>query len=545
MKAAADPAKLQRAALYRLFDDLFWRGRQTLRHQKTSVATITGRKVVPLLLFAMVGIFMAAFSGRSFSSPSAPVLIFYTLVHAMTFGMVGMMLTSSCSTLLFNDQESDILLHRPVPVAFILRAKVRVMLTQAWLLAVALNLVAMCVGVLRPGGSWRYLPVHLITLGLEALFVVSAVVLAFHLCLRLFGRERLNSLITTSQVVIAMAAMLGGQLVPRLMRQTDLEHWQTSPWVMALPPAWFGALDTLAVTLRPDPTLLMGSALAIGVTALLAWLAFARLAGSYEEAVVTLNEQTSSPGRSNASGQRWTERLTHWPGVRWWLRDPVERAAFLLTAAQLTRARDVKLRVYPQIAQFTVYPLIFAVGGGRSDSSGIMAGLLAGFLGTIPLTAVGLLKYSEEYRGAELFRFVPLASPAGLFHGSRKAAILFVFAPVVVLWVALLLFMNKSMDQLVLLLPGLLVGHIAGLLPGVIGSCVPFSETQVDSRGMGSGCVTMMLGMGSAMAIGFISYFVWKEGWFVQWMLGLTGLCVIVDIIFRRIIRAQPLWTDG
>lgn len=538
MNAAPDPAKLQRAALYRLFSDLFWRGRQAPGHRKTSSSTIAVRKSVPLLFFGLLGFIMLMFSGRS-----VPPLIFATLVHAMTFVMIGMTLTSSCSTLLFNDQESDILLHRPVPVSFILWAKVRVLLTQAWLLAVALNTVAIGAGIGRQGGSWRYLPVHLITLGLEALFIVSSVVLAFHLCLRLFGRERLNGLITTAQVVIAMAAILGGQLVPRLIGHTDLEHWTTSPWLMALPPSWFGALDTMVVTLNPEPSLLMGSALAVGVTALLAWLAFARLAGSYEEAVVTLNEHTASPGRSNAGGQRWTERLTHLPGLRWWLRDPVERAAFLLTAAQLTRARDVKLRVYPQIAQFAVYPLIFAVGG-RGDGLGIMSGFLAGFLGTIPLTAVGLLRYAEEYRGAELFRFVPLQSPAPLYHGARKAAMLFVFAPVVLLWAGLLLFINRSMDPLVLLLPGLLVAHIGGLVPGLTGSCVPFSETQADGKGLGGGCLIMMLGMGTAIGIGMVSYFASQQGWFVWWLLGLTCLCLILDRIFRCIIRAQPLWVD-
>ncbi len=538
MKAPADPAKLQRAALYQLFNDLFWRGRQTSGNRKTSAATITIRKGGPLLVFGLLGFTILIFTGRSL-----PPLIFATLVHAMTFVMVGMTLSASCSTLLFNDQESDILLHRPVPVAFILRAKVRVLLTQAWLLAVALNGVALCLGMSRDGGSWRYLPVHLFTLGLEALFVVSAEVLAFHLCLRLFGRERLNSLITASQVVIAMTAMLGGQLVPRLISQSDVGNWTTSPWLRALPPAWFGALDTMVVSLSPAPELLLGSALAIGVTALLAWLAFSRLAGSYEEVAVTLNEHTASPGRSNARGQRWTERLTQWPGLRWWLRDPVERAAFLLAAAQLTRARDVKLRVYPQVAQFAVYPLIFLIGS-RNDGSGMMSGFLAGFLGTIPLTAVSLLRYSEEYRGAELFRFMPLRSPAPLFHGARKAAMFFVFAPVVLLWIALMGFIHRGTGQLVLLIPALLIGHLAGMVPGLTGSCVPFSETQADRKSMGQGCITMILSMGTAVGVGFVSYFAMKDGWFGWWVLGLACLSWGLDMVFRRIIRAQPLSTD-
>ena len=95
MKAPADPAKLQRAALYQLFNDLFWRGRQTSGNRKTSAATITIRKGGPLLVFGLLGFTMLIFTGRSL-----PPLIFATLVHAMTFVMVGMTLSASCSTLL-------------------------------------------------------------------------------------------------------------------------------------------------------------------------------------------------------------------------------------------------------------------------------------------------------------------------------------------------------------------------------------------------------------------------------------------------------------
>ena len=41
------------------------------------------------------------------------------------------------------------------------------------------------------------------------------------------------------------------------------------------------------------------------------------------------------------------DRLVEVPLVRWWLRDPVERAAVRLCGAYLLRDRDVKLRVYP------------------------------------------------------------------------------------------------------------------------------------------------------------------------------------------------------
>ncbi|MES2706115.1 MAG: hypothetical protein V4726_05865 [Verrucomicrobiota bacterium] len=530
--------KLQRAALYRLFTALYWRGRQTLRNQSAAKSTIMARKYVPLLLYILIGMALLPFAAMK-----VPPMVFATMPHAMTLMLAGMAMASACGTLLFNDQESDILLHRPVPARLILIAKVRVLFVQTVSLALALNTVIMIASPLRGGGSWRYVPAHIFSVALEALFCVGAVVLAFQLCVKLFGQARLQSLITISQVLMAMFLMLGSQLAPRLMRTTDFVHWDTSPWLMALPPAWFGALDTLAVTLQPTPPLLAGAGLALGLTALITWLAFVRLAGTYEEAVVTLNEHTSSPGPVTGGKKRWAERLAHLPGMRWWLRDPVERIGFLLTAVQLTRARDVKLRVYPQIAQFILYPIIFSIGT-RGDSSGFAGGAVAGFLGIIPLTAVSLLRYSEEYRGAELFRFAPLTSPAALFFGARKAAMVLVVLPVVVVWSVLLLVISRDASVLLLLLPGLIVAHVISLLPSVNSPFLPFSETQADSKSMGLGCLTMILGLGSALAIGVVSAIARSYGYFTVWLLFLMITGAACDWVFRRAIRRHAIASD-
>lgn len=524
--------KRQGAALHRLFSDLFWRGRQTAGNRKVPSHTVFARKVMPLFLFALVGMVLPLLGHKS------PTLVQASLAHAMTFMMVGMTLATSCGTLLFNDQESDILLHRPVSATMILQAKVKVILTQTFFLALALNLAGMIVGVFRQGGSWRYVPAHVLSLFLLSLLAVGSVVLAFHLCLKFFGRERLNSMITTSQVLVGVAIMVGGQVVPRMMRQVDVTQFTDSVWIFALPPVWFGSLDALAVDLAPAFSLWLAAGLAFGVTGLVAWLAFSRLSGSYDRAVLALNEHVASPGQAARGGERWTTRLAGWGPMRWWLRDPVERAAFLLTAAQLTRARDVKLRIYPVIAQFAAYPLIFMMGS-RNDTHGIMAGLMSGFLGTIPLTLVGLLRFSEEYRGAELFRFAPIGSPGALFFGARKAAMLFVFAPVVLAWILLFTLVWKAGQTLVILLPGLMVAHVLGLLPGVLSPLVPFSETQAESKGMGNGCLPMVLGFGGALTIGGLTSLAKHQGWLWPWMAGVAVVCVALAAVFRRVIRSR------
>lgn len=524
--------KRQRAALHRLFSDLFWRGRQTAGNRKVASTTVFARKVMPMLLFALVGIVLPLLSWKS------PLLIQASLAHAMTFMMVGMTLATSCGTLLFNDQESDILLHRPVSATMILQAKVKVILTQTFLMALALNVAGLVVGVVRGGGSWRYIPVHVVSLFLLSLLAVASVVLAFHLCLKLFGRERLNSMITTSQVLVGVAIMVGGQLVPRLMGQMDIAQFKDSWWIFALPPVWFGSMDTLAVELAPSFPLLLAAFLAVAGTGLVAWLAFSKLSGSYDKAVLALNEHGASPGKPARGGERWTVRVAGWGPIRYWLRDPVERAAFLLTAAQLTRARDVKLRIYPVIGQFSAYPLIFLIGS-RSDPFSTMMGFMSGFLGTIPLTLVGLLRYSEEYRGAELFRFAPLGSSAALFFGARKAAMLFVFLPVVLAWSVLFLVVGDGGQALVMMLPGLMVAHVLSLVPGVLSPLVPFSETQAESKGMGNGCLPMLFGFGGAMTVGGLTSLAKYQGWFWIWLPSVAVVCLILDFIFRRVIRGR------
>ena len=67
--------------------------------------------------------------------------------------------------------------------------------------------------------------------------------------------------------------------------------------------------------------------------------------------------------RPNTAAWRLLEILVDMPPLRWWLRDSVARASFLLTAAYLVRDRDVKLRVYPALAPYLVIPILFAVKG--------------------------------------------------------------------------------------------------------------------------------------------------------------------------------------
>ena len=108
----------------------------------------------------------------------------------------------------------------------------------------------------------------------------------------------------------------------------------------------------------------------LAATAVVLWLAFGKLARDYGTGLQTLGEARTVQPKQRAR-RRWLGRAVALPPLRWWLRDSVSRAAFLLTAAYLLRDRDTKLRVYPALASMLVMPVIVLVqqrsqaGGGR------------------------------------------------------------------------------------------------------------------------------------------------------------------------------------
>jgi len=469
-----------------------------------------------------------------------------TTLHAFTLMMVGMMMAGSSGTLLFNAEEADILLHRPVTPRALLGAKVWVMVVMGVTLAVALNLVGLVLGMFGPHGTLMFLPAHLLALVFEVVFAAGLVTLAYGLCLRWFGRERLDNFITAAQVLVAVGAMVGGQLVPRaLARMDSQEVEQVVRWMLALPPAWFGALATV-LTGAPVSTFTVVLAVwGLVATALVAWLALVRLDAAYGEGLMALNEAGPAAVRPGARHGRLADRLVALPLVRRWLADPVERAAFRLTAAGLLRARDVKLRIYPQLAQLCAYPLVFLVAlPGRTHGHGEASGFGVAFAGAMAATMVfntlEMLRFSDHWRGADIFRMAPLASPAPLFHGTRKAVLILLCGPVIVVLGTVLFVWKGWSGGALLLLPGFCAMPLFAMLPGLWHTLVPFSEPPEQAKNMSAGCLRMILVLVAAAAIAGAAWWADARGWLGLLLIAEAGLVAVATGALRLAIDARP-----
>jgi ABC-2 type transport system permease protein len=539
--ATAQKAPSVAATLRRLFQILFLRGRSSRGLKKSAVPDSIAKKLgVTLLFYAFLGTFFT-FLFR------LPIFGYSAFLHVMTFGLLGLFVASSSGEVLFNKEEADILLHRPIDPKTLLWAKVTVLLQVSMWLALAYNLTAFVSGCFARDANLAWPAVHLLSLALEALFCVSFVVMIYELCLRWFGRERLDGLMTTAQVLMAVVAVVGSQLLPQLLfRSEKFGELERNVWWIALfPPAWFAGIDD-AIAGSGQASSWMLAGLALAATAIVTWLAFSRLARSYESGLQRMIQ--AAPARvPKAGGRRWLEVLVDLPPMRWWLREPVSRAAFLLSAAYLTRDRDVKLRLYPTVAPMMGMPLIFFFGPSRrGPAADTAAGFMIPFAGCyvclVPMMAIQILRYSQQWQAADVFRSSPLASPLPLCHGARRAVLCLVALPLIGIYAILAAIASRDISHVFLLLPGMIVLPIFALVPSLDGTGVPLicpvDESKAAKR---TGLVFAATFLG--MILSGITALMWSLGLFVWFILAELAVAIPIYISLRR--RVSSLRWDA
>ncbi len=328
---------------------------------------------------------------------------------------------------------------------------------------------------------------------------------------------------TTAQVVMAVAMVVASQAVPQLIGHFDgrllvrLDSW----WVWLLPPAWFAAFDD-ALAGRGAAGSWALAAMGLLAAAAVLWFAFGRLARDYETGLQTLNESAAT-GPRRWPGRRWFDVFVHTPPLRWWLRDSVTRAAFLLTAAYLVRDRDVKLRIYPSLAPMLAMPLIFLFQERGQDAPSFGVAFAGAYLGLIPLLGLNLLQYSQHWKAADIFRAAPMPGPARLCDGARQAVLCLLAVPVMAFYGLIFWLLGIDVSRLALLLPGLIVLPIYALIPCLGGKGVPFSLPNEEAKSAARG-LQMMVVMMISFALSGLAMWSWSSGWFLWLLLAETVL---------------------
>ena len=135
--------------LRKLFLILFLRGRSSRGLQRgKSPQSIASKLWLSLLFYALFGAMALMLLGQQ-------VFTMSVYLHCMTFVFLGMFVAASAGEVLFNKEEADILMHRPITPGALLWAKIRVLTEVSLWLAMAFNLAGFFAGLgTRNGGGY-------------------------------------------------------------------------------------------------------------------------------------------------------------------------------------------------------------------------------------------------------------------------------------------------------------------------------------------------------------------------------------------------------
>jgi len=497
----------------------------------------------PRSLFFILGmyVFIGLMNSVMLLTIQLDVFTYTVILHSMTFFVVGMALTAESGDILFNVNESDVLVHRPIHSRTLLLAKSLNLIAFALILALALNLFPMFFGLAASGAQPWFPVVHLISLILLCVFCAGLVVCTYGAVIKFLDREKFDNFAAWSQVGMSIVFIGGYQVVPRLLQR--FEGLTFRPYVryfLALPPAWFAGIDSLVAGNLPASEALPLVLLGFTATASLAYLAISRLAPSYGEGLTRLSESKTRAPKTTRARKRATSRRN--PILRWWLRDPIERRAFRLAAVYMRRDRDVKLRLYPSLSFYLVFPLIGLLDRNRSGFSAFVPLITVWMLGTMPMSALETLRLSSHFAAADIFAIAPLESAAPVFHGVRKATIYYLLVPSLCIAGILIAYLaTGGRESLILALPGLIAIPTISLLPGLLDEYLPLSRPaargEQSSRNMGLMFLTMLL----MLFVVAVAYVAWISG--VIWILIAIELAVmgLLHWTFRRVISNRKL----
>jgi hypothetical protein len=158
------------------------------------------------------------------------------------------------------------------------------------------------------------------------------------------------------------------------------------------------------------------------------------------------------------------------------------------------------------------------------------------YLGMVPLFGLRLLQYSQQWQASDVFRVAPLAGPAALCDGARRAVICLLTVPMFVLTVLIVWIMRGSFGDLVLFIPGVIALPIFSLVPTLGGKGVPLSQPTDAAKAAGRG-FNMILVTAVALALSAVTAYAWSHGRF--WQLVLVEIVVVGTIyaVMRAFLR--------
>ncbi|HEY5586646.1 MAG TPA: ABC transporter permease [Ruminiclostridium sp.] len=373
--------------------------------------------VMSMFIYSFMGLMISIFVWIPFST-------FYKM--NMIFGMIIFMILATMiadfSTVLLDVKDKNILLPRPIHNKTIKMAKTIHILYYLFRITLALSGPSLLMCLIHFG------PVFFLIMLLEIVLICGLVMfftsLLYFAILSVFDGEKLKDIINYFQIGLTIFITIAYQFIGRMFSITQMNiNFTPKWWNYLIPTTWFAA--PLSILTEKSYSIFYVASTAMAVIIPIACF------NIYIRTIVPYFEQNLQKLNDNSGGKRQNLQVFRLKKAIASLvcGDKKERAFFTFTQNMIASERKLKLQLYPSLAFSIVLPFIFIfiTGSQNSFAETLNAlhtsnGYLCIYIG-IAMTSfsVYFINMSEKYKGAWIYKALPIENPSAMLKGAFKA----------------------------------------------------------------------------------------------------------------------------
>lgn len=343
-------------------------------------------------------------------------------------GMILFMITttmiSDFSSVLLDVKDKNILQCRPIDSKTINTAKAIHIFIYIFIITMATAGPSIIAGTIKHGII--FFIIFFFVLLLSSVFIIFVTSLMYSLILNFFDGEKLKDIINYVQIMLTIVLIIGYQFVGRMFNVSQYNVVFTPKWwIYFLPPSWFAAPFQLFVEKDFGNHYIYLSLLGI-IIPIISFIV-------YTKVIIPYFEKNLSKLNNNSTGKNRfaeiKERL-QWMIGKILCFNKMENIFFRFTQKMILNERKLKLRIYPNASLAAVMPLIiiFRTFGHNRTFSEVIGEIARSksyfsiYMSILLLSnLIIMIKTSEKYGGAWIYRVLPIEEPSPIYRGAFKA----------------------------------------------------------------------------------------------------------------------------
>ena len=347
----------------------------------------------------------------------------------------------------------------------------------------------------------------------------------YYLLLKVFSGEKLKDILSGFQIFMTIAIVLSYQIVPRVISIAGFSKGQItySPFYFLLPSAWFSAILESLFGAGGLWYIYVLAGITVPAVILLEVLYRKKVMPEFEGELDKLTE-TAKENKSLSPFSKLMCKLLS--------KDEQENAFMKLVLIQVSRNRDMKLKLYPQLANVFILPIIMVLPQitGEKGFTGFIENLRQGRWGLALLYFTGLTSASiymiigqtENPESIMFYQILPIENLSKCIRAGIKVVLFRYLTPIFVALSALLLGVYGFG-----IIPDVIIAYLSfifvtGFIIRISAWVLPFSY-ESDAASAGNNLLMFFMSLFVFAILGWIHIF-----WLKTLELQLIGIVVLI-----------------